>query len=512
MRPRTPWSVRPNFISLTPPAGGASYVRWHLLDYGNNQTPSVGGNFTNVNANLVNWQMWDTNIAPSLSVASYNNTVTATKLFALDNYVGYPAPNFNFVAGARQTNSGLTCTADDSQIIGNLIEGIGNDALVHCCFNTTFGSGRSQVWWNMVRNKQYNNTGAHGDFAQQYSTPQSMAKVAAYATTDRRFEEASELGNIYVRGHGMLGDATWGTWNGKDVTDGQCSWHGDYIMFAGEYKPVCAVAGQINLSGEAGGYGRKWAGAGSVIRNGTCIYPNYVTVPADLTTPLVRLFAASAPITLSNMVHGGTQLAAAADPVSATAPVGGNNYVMPSTDATGLFANPTTGMNSAYLTVEDVVDCLTPLAGSAVTVAGGASQVIGAVGTGLIDHINRAYAGPAGSPTALQPDPSAPTQQAYWDAPGPITGTPSVGQVLTAPTITWHDFGAMTGSVLHRQFVRINADSSYTFLQTGMSLTYTIQAADSGLQIWFVERFTDSGGTVCCCVALAASGNPVLVS
>jgi hypothetical protein len=310
----------------------------------------------------------------------------------------------------------------------------------------------------------------------------------------------------------MLGDSTWGVWNGKDVTDGQCSWHGDYVMFAGEYKPVCAVAGQINLSGEAGGYGRKWAGAGSVMRNGTCIYPNYVTVPADLTTPLARLFGASAPITLSNMVHGGTQLAPAADPVSAPATVGGNNYVTPNTDATGLFANPTTGMNSAYLTVEDVVDCLTPLAGSAVTVAGGASQVIGAVGTGLIDHINRAYDGPAGSPTVFTPDPSAPTQQAYWDAPGPITGTPSVGNVLTAPTITWHDYGAMTGSVLHRQFVRINADSSYTFLQTGMSLTYTIQSADSGLQIWFVERFTDSGGTVCCCVALAASGAPVLVS
>lgn len=504
IRPRTPWGARLNQICAVPPNNdGKTYVRWYLLDNRNNASPSTGATITaGDNTNFAAWQMWDSCIHSNLSAQPGNETVTGRNMFVLDNYVGLPGPSYN--SGA--SNMGVVLFAEDSQIVGNFIEGIGNDAIAHACFNTVFGSGKSKIWWNMVRNKQWNDAGNHGDYCQFYSTPQTYAKLQGYANAQQLMEVASELGNVFVRGQGSTGTVSPDV--GKDLPDGQGSWAGDFLTYSGEYQAVGRLAGMIVVGSLEGGVGRKWYGPGSTFRHNTIIWPGYVTNPSGSfgqTDPGIRFFGASGKMTVTDTVlaanvNQGSSLGIyleANDTVTPPAPVVSNNFTAGGHDATALFTNPTSGLNSASLTLEAVIDALTPKPGSAITVAGGAARVAGAVGAGLIDHLNRTYT--AG---VMDPDASAPTAKAAWNTSAAISGTPSVGSVLTGPNFGWSGYST---TLINRTWNRINGDGSFT--QVGTASTYTVQAGDSGLKLFYTERVTDSLGNVCTAVA-----GPVRVS
>lgn len=457
VRPRTPWAVNLNRFQITPPTGGYGYVRYHQLDNRNNATPSTSSIIFGHSGNQMHYYMVDSCITSGISFGQ-NQTTARSALFAVDNYAGH-----NPAIDNAETN-GISLTGLDSQIVGNLIDGVTNDGIIYCLLNSTYGSGKSKLWWNMQRNKRYANTGIHGDFMQIYGvgTVFDASVFTNAANADKIYDMATELGNVCFRGDGTIGDgssAHGGAGNvGKDIADGQGSWAGDWNAVAGSYVARIQAAGMIYVGTFLGGIGRKWAAPGTTVKQSTLLWPEYLTNVATgmgMSSPSIRLLGVGGKISVADSLIANAISTETNDTVATPTPATDNNITGFGTDSSAVMTSPNTGLASAQY-LEEIIDALTPI--GAATTGGGATRTVGAVGSGLIDHLQRTY-----TASVLDPIAGAPTTQATWDTAAVPSGTPTVGQVLTATAFNWDD----TVTTLTRGWYR--HDVSFTF--TGASLT-----------------------------------------
>src|SRR5262249_31887966 len=156
-----------------------------------------------LNAGQLSWGMFDTCVFPGLAAANIDpQSNTAKCIFAIDNYVGLPGPDYNYLGSANQDNNGITMSGVlDSQVIGNMLEGIGGDAIPHMMINSVFGSGKCQRSWNFIRNKKFNDGGDHPDYM-QFRQEYENNFINAYSDGQRRYDIGQEVGNIFVHAVG----------------------------------------------------------------------------------------------------------------------------------------------------------------------------------------------------------------------------------------------------------------------------------------------------------------------
>lgn len=212
----------------------------------------------------------------TISVVDATNFGTHSRLYYHDNWlVGIAAK--------------LTVNAYDSEVVGNLIRGSGQDAMRPCILNSVVGSGKSKIWFNFLVDKKYADpTGAsHVDYAQIYFTGSNfpMATVVDVTTV----EIASFIGNVLTRGDGSYNVQT--SVPNRYEEDGQGYFLDDMTVL---YRTLSLVHSNVFATIMTNGIFARQPAAGSVFSYNT-IQPAWdifgLTWGSGTGNPRIRLVA-----------------------------------------------------------------------------------------------------------------------------------------------------------------------------------------------------------------------------
>lgn len=264
--------------------------------------------------------------------------------------------------------------AVDCQIIGNTFDRINYDVIHEACYNSVFGSHRSQVSWNYARNKiSPSSADNHTDFDQTVLTVQTAPKIWGKAVT---VEGAQVIGNVFVRGQGSPPGVPPGTaW-----PDGQCIFKRDVTS---PNFLTSTIRGNICISVFSNGITLQDAGPGTVVANNSIIQDYAVTLGPNQGPPRLRVqgSGSSAITAFDNLFSGPTNV------VSGPAPVETNSVenVSGATMAT-LITTAAPGTN--VQTIAAVIAAFTPKAGGGLLPPG--QDTIGAINP-CIDFVNRVF-------------------------------------------------------------------------------------------------------------------------
>jgi hypothetical protein len=330
------------------------------------------------------WIMLDHNMLQSFNLTNggdYNNNI-----FIRDNYID-------------DTSSAIFLNGQDCQIGGNWFNDVSEDCIRASFYNSTIGNGRSRIDFNFCTNKKWLSAEVHGDFIQviynNTNTPQLYA-------TPGKYEHPMIIGNGAARGVGS-----------QSVIDPQVSEADMQVMLLNDlpssevgFSYIATILGNVSLTATRTGLLFNSLAAETLVSNNTMAYDETITSgTVNVGRPLARIgydstnstsarFRSNVFSSASNGLNSSPpwvqmETAVGHTPASGV-PTGTNNVAgFNITTATAAWDNPSAG--TSVQNWETLLAALTPKAGGVLTVAGGASAVVGAVETGLINHRARTY-------------------------------------------------------------------------------------------------------------------------
>lgn len=267
--------------------------------------------------------------------------------------------------------------ARDSQFVGNHLKNLpgNNDYFKVAIWNTTTGQRKGKVAFNFFKNAQYPGPGPHPDFCQ---TQEDAAEYMATFPAATVFESHDHYGNVFVRGVGEEDGS------GNMYPDAQgCIIFAHDVQTAMRY--IRRVVGNVGCGNFPNACLIEYYANGSIIRNNTIVYPEIPAVGGlgiGAGCVVIEDSGFSVPIK-NNAIAGIISDGAGSGAYTAT-----NNllniYEGGTVDPTDCYVTPDAGWGVTSL--RDVTDGYVPLAEGPLTVAGGASVTIGALGTSLINQ------------------------------------------------------------------------------------------------------------------------------
>lgn len=388
-RPRNPLAARitkynqdnRNYID------GGLYLRFSFFnEYGMGDPWNITCNIAAqpVNQQQTAWVMWDHNVGDQFR--QLNNRDRNINLFWCENYALNTPGSF----------AAYDLNGRDIIAYGNWSVGAIGDAVRLTTYNSVNGNEKSKVWFNVVKDKKNGGGSIHGDFFQLIF--QNSTSAPLYYATTGTYEFPTMVGNIGVRGEGTVSGST-------ALQDGQ-GIAGGNVNTATGYAHRLRVVGFLYSGSFVNGIAPKQLASGSYVRKSTLAFapaPAGTTGESGYQGPALQMYAgtdagSALEVTDTAIFANGNQFGGL--------PAGFSRYDNAGTTAGTLPPAPTVtncrgGINSqtawvasttqTFTCIQDILDAFTPTPGGPLTVAGGASSVIGAVGTADVDFRLRTF-------------------------------------------------------------------------------------------------------------------------
>jgi len=383
------------------------------------------------------------------------------QVFVTDNYLDCQAPVVCQVEVTTPNVSGVTLYGRDSQIIGNWIVNNNKDAIRHAIYNSTPGSGRSLISWNFVWNKRREDkVGAdlHPDFSQAQIDTITAPLVVPSADP---IEIATYYGNVFVRGVGSTNES-----DGADGYDGQLI----FISDTSKMNVITRVVGNVLQAGLSNGITIRTPYTGCLVGENTMLPSLWIPdfdPQANMGGPNIRLeiniTAGSFGVDFGRALLRRNVVGAGTSPVNDPAdPVLDSNYFdFNQTVAATIFIQPGPG---AVSNPQQPIDAFTPLSDATPLGPDDATR-IGAIRSD-IDFRRRTI------DADLLTYPPAPLGRVQ------ITGTPAVGEILTAVAPDY-----ITAPTTEEWQWYANQGGVYVAIPAATTAAWEVDAAYAGLPI-----------------------------